>query len=178
MTLNNYRFEWIPALKHFRGPLATEDVDPPDLGKSIQLVNEEVARHSGILWKPPLVFIVALALTVVAGFAASYFFLTRNYNGWGAGLLISTPVAGFGLVIIYSLRPKRADRIIKFMENNSLKYGSSVAKWNYRFSYLLLDGNFDSRRFRRSGSKASENRAANLEREAMQHQASHTSAGI
>lgn len=140
MARPKFRFEWSHQQKLFIGPSLEGEADV--LRSSIGTVHSDIVQNSGLVWRPPYIFIATLALAVLIGYTTSFLLISRQQYKTGTALLIATPVSAFVIIVAFSLSPKRIDRISKFMEVRHYEYQALLTQAGLDFSYVLLEGRF------------------------------------
>ena len=143
MVKTRFRFEWSHQHRQFVGPSLEEESEA--FQNTVTTINTDIARNSGIIWKPPFFFISALILVVTTGYTASYLLISQQNYRSGTTFLIATPIAAFAIIVAFSLRPNRVELINKFMERRYYEYQANSIQAGYDFSYVLLDAKTDIR---------------------------------
>lgn len=139
MAKTRFRYEWSHKAKAFLGP--SLEGEPSPLQSNIKAINRDIAVNSGIVWKAPCLYMIALSLVIAAGYLAGYgLIVTRHYNA-GIACLVLTPLLAFLLVVSPSLRAKRIDRISKYLKIVNYEYSAMAAKAGCEYSYLLIEDN-------------------------------------
>lgn len=137
MTRKKLRFEWNHIKREFLGPSLHNE--SKGLREAVVTINQDIKNHSGIKWKPPIIFVFFVLLTSVCGYTVSFISITNQRYGMGMVFLTTTPILVFCFVVVWSLRPSRYTRISNFMNTKSIDYQSISRSEGFHFDYLVVD---------------------------------------
>lgn len=143
MVRKKLKFEWDHWKREFSGP--SLEMESKGLREAISLIIKDITAFSGIMWKPPIVFLVFVILTCFFGYAASYISITHQKYSLGMAFLISTPIVVFCSIVVRSLRPNRYNRISSFMKTKCIDYQSISRSEGFYFDFLIIDSSIISK---------------------------------